>query len=84
MGDIEIARSVKLKPIMEVAESLNIEIEEKEIKVSEISNFDSLFISGTSVAILPISQVDDINFDVNNEILRKIMKIYDDLLKEKL
>ncbi|WP_304680837.1 aminotransferase class IV [uncultured Clostridium sp.] len=79
-----VLRGITRDKIFKIAESLNIEIEEKEIKVSEISNFDSLFISGTSVAILPISQVDDINFDVNNEILRKIMKIYDDLLKGKL
>ena len=43
-------------------------------------DLDALFISGTSVAILPISQVDNIKFDVNNETLRKIMKIYNELL----
>ena len=60
------------------------EVEEKEIKASEITDLDSLFISGTSVAILPIAQVDDIKFDVNNEILRKIMKKYNELLEGKL
>ena len=56
---------------------------ENPIKASEISDLDSLFISGTSVAILPISQVDDIKFDVNNEILIKIMKRYNELLENK-
>ena len=67
----------------EVVETKEIEVEEKEIKASEISDLDSLFISGTSVAILPISQVDDIKFDVNNEILIKIMKRYNELLENK-
>ena len=67
----------------EVVETKEIEVEEKEIKASEISELDSLFISGTSVAILPISQVDDIKFDVNNEILIKIMKRYNELLENK-
>ena len=67
----------------EVVETKEIEVEEKEIKASEISDLDSLFISGTSVAILPISQVDDIKFEVNNEILIKIMKRYNELLENK-
>ena len=55
-------------------------MDERDIKASEIMDLDALFISGTSVAILPISQVDNIKFDVNNETLRKIMKIYNELL----
>ena len=55
-------------------------MDEIDIKASEIMDLDALFISGTSVAILPISQVDNIKFDVNNETLRKIMKIYNELL----
>ena len=67
-----------------IAKSLGVEVEEKEIKATEIRELDSLFISGTSVAILPITQVDDIKFDVNNEILRDIMKKYNNLLEGKL
>ena len=78
-----VLRGITRDKIFKIAESLGIEVEEKEIKASEISDLDSLFISGTSVAILPISQVDDIKFDVNNEILRKIMKKYNELLEGK-
>ena len=76
-------RGITRDKIVKIAKSLGIEVEEKEIKASEISDLDSLFISGTSVAILPISQVDDIKFDVNNEILIKIMKRYNELLENK-
>lgn len=79
-----VLRGITRDKIFKIAESLKIKVEEEEIRASDISNFDSLFISGTSVAILPISQVDDINFDVNNEILRDIMKKYNDLLEGKL
>ena len=78
-----VLRGITRDKIFKIAKSLGIEVEEKEIKASEISDLDSLFISGTSVAILPISQVDDIKFDVNNEILIKIMKRYNELLENK-
>ena len=78
-----VLKGITRDKIFKIAKSLGIEVEEKEIKASEISDLDSLFISGTSVAILPISQVDDIKFDVNNEILIKIMKRYNELLENK-
>ena len=79
-----VLRGITRDKIFKIAEELCVEVEEKEIKATEIQDLDSLFISGTSVAILPISQVDDIKFDVNNEILRNIMKKYNDLLEGKL
>ena len=79
-----VLRGITRDKIFKIAEELGVEVEEKEIKATEIRELDSLFISGTSVAILPISQIDDIKFDVNNEILRNIMKKYNNLLEGKL
>ena len=79
-----VLRGITRDKIFKIAEELDVEVEEREIKATEIRNLDALFISGTSVAILPISQVDDIKFDFNNEILRNIMKKYNDLLEGKL
>lgn len=55
-----------------------IEFEEMNIKYSEIEKFDAMFISGTSPGILPISQVDNIFMDVKNELMRKLMNLYND------
>ena len=76
----DVLRGITRHKIFKIAELLGIEVDEIDIKASEIMDLDALFISGTSVAILPISQVDNIKFDVNNETLRKIMKIYNELL----
>ena len=76
----DVLRGITRHKIFKIAELLGIEVDERDIKASEIMDLDALFISGTSVAILPISQVDNIKFDVNNETLRKIMKIYNELL----
>lgn len=62
--------------IIKVARNNGIEIVEENIKYTELSNFDVLFISGTSPNILPIRRVNEIKFNVNNNLLRKLMELF--------
>ena len=39
-----------------------------------------LFISGTSPNILPIRRVNELEFDVENYLLRKLMNLFDELI----
>lgn len=78
-----VLKGITRDKIFKIANELGIDIAEKEVKASEIKNLDAVFISGTSVAILPIAEVDHIKFDVNNKSLRKIMNIYEELLEGK-
>ncbi|MGL5151832.1 MAG: aminotransferase class IV, partial [Clostridium sp.] len=64
---------VTRKNIMEVAKSNNIEIIEEKIKYRDLKDIDALFISGTSPKILPISEVLEEKFDINNILLRELM-----------
>lgn len=59
--------------IFKQAEESKINIKEVKIPFSEINKYDSAFISGTSPNILPIRCIDDIEFDLNNLTLRKIL-----------
>ena len=63
--------------IIKLAAKLQIEINEVQYKYSDIKKLDGMFISGTSPKILPIKLVNDINLDVNNDIIRKLMLEYD-------
>lgn len=67
--------------IIKVAKENNIEIVEENVKYTDLDKFDVLFISGTSPNILPISIVNNLEFDVNNELLRKLMYLFDQLVK---
>ncbi|EKY29378.1 aminotransferase class IV [Clostridium celatum] len=78
-----VLKGITRDKIFKIANELGIKIEEKEVKASEVGELDAVFISGTSVAILPIEKIDNIKFDVNNEVLRKIMNIYEELLEGK-
>lgn len=78
-----VLKGITRDKIMKIAKEIGLEVEERDIKATEITNLDAMFISGTSPKILPIAFVNDINLDVNNEELRKLMKAYDELLEGK-
>ncbi|OOM79344.1 aminotransferase class IV [Clostridium sp. BL-8] len=64
--------------IIEIAKKMQIQVEEVEYKYLDIDKLDGMFISGTSPKVLPIRKVNDIDLNPNNDIIRKLMKEYDD------
>lgn len=67
--------------IINICNENNINVIEASIYAKDIKNFDSAFISGTSPKVLPIAKIDDINFNVKNPLLIKIMNLYDEEIK---
>lgn len=67
--------------IISICKQNGIEIIEKKIHYSEISDMESAFISGTSLKVLPINTIDKNAFLTNTPILKKIMKLYDSLIE---
>lgn len=65
---------------LDIAEKLNIELVEAWLPLTEVSSFEAAFITGTSPKILPIRQMDEIDFDPQNLIVRKLMMGYDELI----
>jgi branched-chain amino acid aminotransferase len=62
--------------VIEIALRNGIEVKEEEFKASDIGELEGMFISGTSPKILPISKVDNINFNINNDLIRKLIEEY--------
>lgn len=65
---------------LEISRLLKIEVIEKQIHFSEIQQFDAAFITGTSPKILPIRQIDEMQFDIGNQIIIRLMKTYDNII----
>ena len=63
--------------IISVARSIGINIEESKIKYEDVKEFDAMFISGTSPKILPISSVNEIQLNVENDLMRRLMEEFD-------
>lgn len=66
--------------IIKVAKENGINIIEENIRYTDLEKFDVLFISGTSPNILPIRRVNELEFDVENYLLRKLMNLFDELI----
>lgn len=70
-----ITRSV----IVELCRNMGLEVLEEKVHYKDINNIDALFISGTSPEVLPISKVEDMNFNSSrNEFVLKIMDGYNE------
>lgn len=76
VGDV--LPGITRQKIIKLLRENEIEFKEEPILENGIENFDSAFMSGTSPKVLPISYINDIKFSIKNELLQKIMKIYDD------
>lgn len=65
--------------IVEVCRDMGLEVLEEKVHYKDINNIDAIFISGTSPEVLPISKVEDMNFNSSrNEFVLKIMDGYNE------
>jgi branched-chain amino acid aminotransferase len=64
--------------IIEIAQKLQIQVKEVEYNYSDIDKLDGIFISGTSPKVLPIRKINSINLNPNNDLIRKLIREYDD------
>ncbi|MGL5682350.1 MAG: aminotransferase class IV [Marinifilaceae bacterium] len=71
------------KRVIDICKKNNIQTIEHPIPLSEISHFDAAFITGTSPLVLPIKSINHCNFDVNNKVLRQVMRIYFEFIQHK-
>lgn len=82
--DAEVLLGVTRKKIINICENKNIVVKKLSIKTSEISDFDSAFLSGTSINILPVKTIGSSNFDTLNPILLLLTNEYEKLINEYL
>ncbi|QCX34551.1 aminotransferase class IV [Caloramator sp. E03] len=67
--------------ILYICNQNNISVYETSIYTDDINSFDAAFISGTSPKVLPIAKIDNFDFNIQNPLLLRIMKLYDDEIK---
>lgn len=72
---------VTRKKTIALAMNLGFELTETNIKLDELEDFQAAFLTGTSPNILPIHKINGFNFNVQNQIVRQLMKAYDELIE---
>jgi len=65
--------------VLKICKEQNIPLIEQAIPAGSVSSFDSAFLSGTSISILPINSIEKIEFSTNNPILKSIIEAYSEI-----
>ena len=68
---------VTRQKIFQICEENGIEIIQRAIPAASLEDYDAGFISGTSPKVLPIRRIGEVQLDVNDATLRRIMELYD-------
>jgi len=70
--------------IYKICKEQSLTIQERKIKQSELHTFDSAFITGTSIGVLPVNQIDTHSFTVENDIIKQLSDNYKSIVQEYL
>jgi len=71
--------------VFKTANDNGIPIKELDIQVFDIGEFDAAFITGTSIGVLPLKGISNVEFDsVNNETVKLMQKLYNQAVDENI
>lgn len=76
----EVLLGITRKKTILAAQKAGISFAEKDIFMSDLPYFQAAFITGTSPKILPVSQIEEWNFDPQNRLVQQLRKNFDDLI----
>lgn len=80
--EADILLGVTRNKVLEVAGKNGFRVEHKELRLDGLDGYDSLFLTGTSVKIMPIRSVDKLELGPPTPALRKLMKDFDGFLAD--
>jgi len=75
--DEDVLLGTTRQKIIEICERNNISVLKREIILDELSFFDAAFITGTSIDIMPLARIDNIKYNTNNKVIKRLNNFYD-------
>lgn len=73
----EILVGVTFKNVLKMLEALKLNVKFEAVDLKDISKMDACFLTGTSLGVLPIRQIDDVIYDSSNhDIVLQLMEAY--------
>lgn len=72
------------KYVLQICRQEQIEAIEKQVSLEDLGSLEGCFISGTSPKILPVWQIDHVQFRADHPLVRKIMEHFEIILKKNL
>ena len=71
-----VLNGITRKHILNICRQNLVKLELRCINVKEISEYDAVFMTGTSPMVLPFCLVDDISFNVELPLMKKLRDLY--------
>lgn len=68
-----VLKGISAKKVKEICHALGLQIIEKELFAGEAASFGAMFITGTSIGVLPVSAMGQIKYDVGNTVLQALV-----------
>jgi branched-chain amino acid aminotransferase len=80
----DVLPGITRKKVLQIIDTLHIEVQFERIKQDRLAEFDSIFLTGTSPGVLPVRSVNELVFTVNHPLLLNIMKHYRQMIRDSL
>jgi branched-chain amino acid aminotransferase len=83
--DEEVLGGITKQKVVEMMNENDFELIQKDIYYEELNTFDGAFLTGTSIDILPIAQIDQLTYtSAANAVIKKLMKAYERLKQKNI
>jgi branched-chain amino acid aminotransferase len=79
--DDSVLQGIARKKVLEICRENKIHFNIQPIHQNDLPSFESVFITGTSLKVLPVSQVDALSFCTENELLNFLMVKYNEKIE---
>ena len=79
-----ILKGITREKILDCCKNLKIDVSKIKIPLSSIMNYQAAFITGTSAKVLPLNQIDDIAYNSNHILIKKIQQEYESLIQKEV
>ena len=83
--DLMILAGVTRKKVIRILENMGLTIIYQAIVHHEITDYEAVFLTGTSIGVLPVKAIENNNYDPKNRVVREIMKYFNQkMIQERL
>ena len=76
----EVLSGITRQKVIDISDTGGVTLIEQSIPRSDLSQFESLFLTGTSAKVLPIRHVENISFTADHPILKYLIESYDECI----
>ena len=80
----DVLNGITRQKIIEICKKNDIPLSLKKVNYSDIHKIDALFLTGTSIKVLPVKSLEKFQFNSRNILLKKMMQLYNQSVEDYL